>query len=63
MVSEEDMDAYRVLERDPVRTAYRGREVLTNAPPSSGGILIAYALALLERVHSATSGRPTRSSC
>ena len=28
---------------------YRGREVLTNPPPSAGGILIAYALALLER--------------
>src|SRR4051794_1382493 len=48
-VSEADMDAYRVVEREPVRAAYRGREVLTNAPPSSGGILIAYALALLER--------------
>ena len=56
MVSDEDMDAYRVLERDPVRTAYRGREVLTNAPPSSGGVLIAYALALLERVHSGDLG-------
>ena len=28
---------------------FRGREVLTNPPPSSGGILIAYALELLER--------------
>jgi gamma-glutamyltranspeptidase/glutathione hydrolase len=32
-----------------VRVAYRGREVLTNPPPSAGGTLIAYALALLER--------------
>ena len=30
--------------------AYRGREVLTNPPPSSGGILIAFALDLLERL-------------
>ena len=29
--------------------AYRNRRVLTNAPPSSGGVLIGYALALLER--------------
>jgi gamma-glutamyltranspeptidase/glutathione hydrolase len=50
MVSEADLGEYSVIEREPVRTAYRGREVLTNAPPSSGGILIAYALALLERV-------------
>ena len=28
---------------------YHGREVLTNPPPSAGGLLIAYALALLER--------------
>jgi gamma-glutamyltranspeptidase/glutathione hydrolase len=52
MVSEADLAEYRVVEREPVRTAYGGREVLTNAPPSSGGVLIAYALALLERVHS-----------
>jgi gamma-glutamyltranspeptidase/glutathione hydrolase len=29
---------------------YRGREVLTNPPPSSGGILIADALGILERL-------------
>jgi gamma-glutamyltranspeptidase/glutathione hydrolase len=51
MISTADLEAYRVIEREPVRTAYRGREMLTNAPPSSGGILIAYALALLERAH------------
>ena len=54
-LSTEDFAAYRVIEREPVRTAYRGREVLTNAPPSSGGILIAYALDLLER---AGAGEP-----
>ena len=35
--------------REPVRVRYHGREVLTNPPPSAGGLLIAYALALLER--------------
>jgi gamma-glutamyltranspeptidase / glutathione hydrolase len=44
----DDFAAYRVVERRPVETAYRGRQVLTNAPPSSGGILIAFALDLLE---------------
>ena len=41
------------------RASFRGREVLTNPPPSSGGILIAFALALLERAGGATtwSGR------
>ena len=45
-----DLAAYRVAERTPARVTYRGREVLTNPPPSCGGILIAYALALLERI-------------
>jgi gamma-glutamyltranspeptidase/glutathione hydrolase len=48
-LSPEDFAAYRVVEREPVEAPYRGREVLTNPPPSSGGILIAYALHLLER--------------
>ena len=33
-----------------MRAGYRGREVMTNPPPSSGGILIAYALDLLARL-------------
>ncbi|HEX3909910.1 MAG TPA: gamma-glutamyltransferase [Solirubrobacteraceae bacterium] len=45
----EDLSGYGALEREPVRVGYRGREVLTNPPPSAGGTLIAYALALLDR--------------
>ena len=44
-----DLAAYAAIPREPVRVAYRGREVLTNPPPSAGGTLLAYALALLER--------------
>ena len=47
----EDLAAYEAIPREPVRVAYRGREVLTNPPPSAGGTLLAYALALLEREH------------
>jgi gamma-glutamyltranspeptidase/glutathione hydrolase len=36
--------------REPLRVQYRGYEILTNPPPSSGGILIAFALKLLEAV-------------
>ena len=43
-----DLAAYGAIPREPVRVAYRGREVLTNPPPSAGGTLLAYALALLE---------------
>ncbi len=48
MLTLEDLRAYEVLDRAPVRASYRGRDVLTNPPPSAGGILIAYALALLD---------------
>src|SRR5438093_917258 len=41
------------LVREPVAARYLGRDVLTNPPPSSGGILIALALSLLERAGSA----------
>jgi gamma-glutamyltranspeptidase / glutathione hydrolase len=44
-----DLAAYRAVPRDPVHVRYRGREVLTNPPPSAGGTLLAYALALLDR--------------
>jgi gamma-glutamyltranspeptidase/glutathione hydrolase len=49
LVTPADLAGYRVVEREPVRATYRGREVLTNPPPSAGGILLAYALALLDR--------------
>jgi len=45
-----DLAAYEPVERKPVRARFRGAEVLTNPPPSSGGILIAYCLGLLERL-------------
>jgi gamma-glutamyltranspeptidase/glutathione hydrolase len=48
-LTSEDLQAYAVIDRQPVGAPYRGREVLTNPPPSAGGILIAYALALLDR--------------
>ena len=48
-----DLDAYDVVEREPARAHYRGVDVLTNPPPSSGGILISYSLTLLEQL-----GRP-----
>ncbi|HET6997382.1 MAG TPA: gamma-glutamyltransferase [Solirubrobacterales bacterium] len=45
-----DFAAYEAIERDPIRAPFRGTEVLTNPPPSSGGILIAFCLGLLERL-------------
>jgi len=45
-----DLAAYEAVERRPIRIGFRGTEVLTNPPPSSGGILVAYCLGLLERL-------------
>lgn len=44
----EDLSNYQVVVRQPLRINYRGYELVTNPPPSSGGILIAFALKLLE---------------
>jgi gamma-glutamyltranspeptidase/glutathione hydrolase len=44
-----DLASYAAVERRPIAAPFRGAEVLTNPPPSSGGILIAYCLGLLER--------------
>ncbi len=48
MLTRDDLASYEVVDRSPVRVSYRGREVLTNPPPSAGGILIALALGWLD---------------
>ena len=53
----DDLGAYEPIARAPVEVSFHGRRVLTNPPPSSGGILIAYALALLERLGEAGTER------
>ena len=50
LLTREDLAGYRVVWRRPVQVRYGGFDVVSNPPPSSGGILIAYGLALLERV-------------
>ncbi|WP_299439298.1 gamma-glutamyltransferase [uncultured Rhodospira sp.] len=44
----EDIRAYRVLRHAPLDRRFRGSRVLTNPPPSSGGALISFGLALAE---------------
>jgi gamma-glutamyltranspeptidase/glutathione hydrolase len=44
-----DLAGYHAIERAPARMPYRDREILTNPPPSAGGTLLAYSLALLDR--------------
>jgi gamma-glutamyltranspeptidase/glutathione hydrolase len=44
VLTAEDLARYEALARAPLRVGYRGRDVLTNPPPSAGGVLIAIAL-------------------
>lgn len=46
-LSAADLAAYQVIRRQPFVCDYRGHRVVTNPPPSCGGMLIAFALALL----------------
>lgn len=45
----DDLASYRVVRRIPVRAEFRGHGFVSNPPPSSGGVLIAFALRVLER--------------
>ncbi len=58
-----DLESYRVIRRRPLRAPYRGAEFVSNPPPSSGGVLIAYGLRRLEqpgRSRLARRGRAAR---
>lgn len=43
-----DLDRYRVIEREPIRTDYRGYEVVGVPPPCAGGACVAEVLNILE---------------
>ncbi len=47
-LSREDLEGYEVIRRHPLKINYQDTRILTNPPPSTGGVLIAFALALLE---------------
>ncbi len=49
LIDEQDLAEYEAVERDPVSTTYRGYEVHSMGPPSSGGVAIAQLLNAAER--------------
>jgi gamma-glutamyltranspeptidase / glutathione hydrolase len=53
LITREDLRAYRAVERKPVRGTYRGHELITMPPPSSGGIALLEMLNILEHVDTA----------
>ncbi len=50
LITGKDLESFRVVEREPLRIKYRGKEVLTNPPPSLGGIKLAISLFLLDQI-------------
>ncbi|HZQ90416.1 MAG TPA: gamma-glutamyltransferase [Terriglobales bacterium] len=48
LITTEDLAAYEVKERSPVRGTYRGLEIIGAPPPSSGGVALIEALNILE---------------
>ncbi|MGI9288908.1 MAG: gamma-glutamyltransferase [Pseudomonadales bacterium] len=48
-LSRTDLRQYKVIQRQPLQVRYRDVVLHTNPPPSSGGILIAFALDMLEQ--------------
>jgi gamma-glutamyltranspeptidase / glutathione hydrolase len=48
LITAQDLAEYEVKERRPVRGSYRGYEIISAPPPSSGGITLMEALNILE---------------
>lgn len=48
LITAEDLAAYEVKEREPIRGTYRGYEILSAPPPSSGGVALMEILNILE---------------
>jgi len=44
----EDLERYEAVEREPIRGTYRGFEIISMGPPSSGGVAIVEMLNILE---------------
>ena len=57
LIGHEDLAAYRSVWREPVRGTYRGHQIVSMPPPSSGGALLIQMLNMLEPYDLAALGR------
>ena len=48
IITLEDLAAYQAVEREPIRGDYRGYEIVSMPPPSSGGVVLVEMLNILE---------------
>jgi gamma-glutamyltranspeptidase / glutathione hydrolase len=49
LIDAQDLRGYKAKLREPIRGSYRGYEILTMPPPSSGGIALLQMLGMVER--------------
>jgi gamma-glutamyltranspeptidase/glutathione hydrolase len=56
LITAEDLAQYEVKEREPVRGTYRGYEIISAPPPSSGGTVLLESLNILEGYNLAGMG-------
>lgn len=56
LITEEDLAGYEAVEREPIRGNYRGHEIVSMPPPSSGGVVLVEMLNILEGYDLAAMG-------
>jgi len=62
LITAADLAAYEVKEREPIRGTYRGYDVLSAPPPSSGGVALVEVLNILEGYDLAKAGNRSAES-
>ncbi|HET9181974.1 MAG TPA: gamma-glutamyltransferase [Candidatus Angelobacter sp.] len=62
LITAQDLAEYQVKERQPIRGTYRGYEVISAPPPSSGGIALVEVLNILEGYDLARMGNRSADS-
>jgi gamma-glutamyltranspeptidase/glutathione hydrolase len=62
LITEEDLRNYEVKAREPLTGTYRGYELITAPPPSSGGVALLEILNILEGTEYAAGGHLSASS-
>ncbi|MBW4027803.1 MAG: gamma-glutamyltransferase [Acidobacteria bacterium] len=59
LITEKDLAAYTVKEREPLQASYQGYDIISAPPPSSGGVALIEALNILDGYNLARLGDRT----